>query len=136
MNSMKAKEIDFSRQYEGYIWWSNRNSPEEFHGDRLLEASAFETRNPFIVEGWLYDKEKGVSYGIKFVDGEYMIHRFEVSKEDFCSEDVERKVFYTNRMESSRMEFLRYWKEKRDERCLGMPVLVMDKMVFVGFKED
>ena len=32
-------------------------------------------------------------------------------------------------------KFLRYWKEKPNDECLGMGVLEVEKEVFVGFSD-
>ena len=57
-----------SGNYEGYIWRSNAQTPKLIVGDFKEDLSV---KNPFIIEGQLYDKAKRVSYSIKFVDGEF-----------------------------------------------------------------
>lgn len=126
-----------SGNYCGYIWMSNKKMPEIINGNftKLLDN----TTNPFIIEGQLYDAEKGVSYSIKFVDGDYLILRFDVKKEDFNNKDNEIKEFYANRIEGhKKLCFLQYWRSKKDEMCCDMDVLEPAELVFVGFndKED
>jgi len=119
---------------EGYLWWSNQQKPEPYVGD-ALDMCFDETKNPFVIEGQLYDKEENMSYSIKYVDGQYLINKYKVGTNDFTNKDNESKSFLSNRMGSRWLKFLCYWEEKKDENCMGMPVLTFTKNVFVGFKE-
>lgn len=119
---------------EGYLWWSDQQIPQVFQNE-ALDISLDEIKNPFVVEGQLYDKECQESYSIKYVDGQYLINRFKVEEQDFVSPDNELKNYLSNRMDGRWLKFLRYWEEKEDENCSGMPVLTFTKNVFVGFKE-
>lgn len=119
---------------EGYLWWSDQQIPQVYQ-DEALDICLDETKNPFVVEGQLYDRECRQSYSIKYVDGQYLIIIYNVAERDFANPDNEQKVFLSNRMGDRRLKFLRYWEEKEDENCIGMPVLTFTKNVFVGFKE-
>ena len=119
---------------EGYLWWSDQQEPKVYQ-DEQIDIILDETKNPFVVEGQLYDKEEKKSYGIKYVDGQYLINIYEVEDSDLTNKDNESKRFLSNRMGGRWLEFLRYWEEKNDENCMGMPVLTFTKNVFVGFKD-
>jgi len=119
---------------EGYLWWSDQQIPQVYQ-DEALDICLDETKNPFVVEGQLYDRECRQSYSIKYVDGQYLIIIYNVAERDFANPDNERKYFFSNRMDGRWLKFLRYWEEKEDENCMGMPVLTFTKNVFVGFKE-
>lgn len=119
---------------EGYLWWSDREEPEIYDG-KALDISIDETKNPFVVEGQIYDKEEKTSYSIKYVNGQYLINIYKVETSDFTNKDNEPKNFLSNRMDGRWLKFLRYWEEKKDENCMGMPVLAFTKNVFIGFKE-
>jgi len=119
---------------EGYLWWSDQQIPQVYQ-DEALDICLDETKNPFVVEGQLYDRECRQSYSIKYVDGQYLIIIYNVAERDFANSDNEQKDFLSNRMGDRRLKFLRYWEEKEDENCIGMPVLTFTKNVFVGFKE-
>jgi CRISPR type III-associated protein (TIGR04423 family) len=119
---------------EGYLWWSNREEPEILDG-KALDVSLDETKNPFVVEGQLYDKEEMESYSIKYVDGQYLVNIYKVEARDFTNKDNEPKTFLSNRMGGRWLKFLRYWEEKKDENSMNMPVLTFTKNVFIGFKE-
>ena len=119
---------------EGYLWWSDQQNPQVYQ-DEALDICLDETKNPFVVEGQLYDKEFCTSYSVKYVDGQYIINEFNVEEHDFANPDNEQKDFLSNRMGDRRLKFLRYWEEKEDENCMGMPVLTFTKNVFLGFKE-
>lgn len=118
---------------EGYLWWSDQQEPEIYDG-KAVDVCLDETKNPFVVEGQLYDKE-GMSYSIKYVDGQYLINKYKVETVDLTNKDNELKSFLSNRMGDRWLKFLRYWEEKRDKNCMDMPVLTFTKNIFVGFKE-
>ena len=119
---------------EGYLWWSDQQEPKVYDGD-ALDMCFDETKNPFVVEGQLYDNEEKKSYSIKYIDGQYLINIYKVEAGDLTNKDNELKIFLSNRMGGRWLKFLRYWEEKEDENCMGMPVLTFTKNVFVGFKE-
>lgn len=119
---------------EGYLWWSDQQIPRVYQ-DESLDICLDDSKNPFVVEGQLYDKECLKSYSIKYVDGQYFVNIYKVDEQDFVNPDNELKTFLSNRMDGRWLKFLRYWEEKEDENCMGMPVLTFTKNVFVGFKE-
>lgn len=119
---------------EGYLWWSDQQQPKVYHNEGI-DKSFDETKNPFVVEGQLYDKEGKISYSIKYVDGQYHINIYEIKDEDFNNPDNETKCYLSNRMGDRWLKFLRYWEPKEDPNCEGMKVLKLTKNVFVGFKE-
>ena len=66
----------------GYLWWSNQESPELFEGEDII-ITLDEKSNPFIIEGQLcgtIDNEqegtkRTISCSIKYVDGKYLIYK-------------------------------------------------------------
>lgn len=132
---MKTNNIE-SGNYEGYVWYNDANEPKTIKGNFEEDLSV---KNPFIVEGFLYDEEKHLSYSIKFVDGAYLINRYEVTSADMVSTEVKKKSFYAHRMIGhKKLDFLEYWRPEEDDLCCGMKVLQPAELVFVGFndKED
>lgn len=119
---------------EGYLWWSDQQSPHVCQNESL-DISLDEKKNPFVVEGQLYDKECCKSYSVKYINGQYIINTYKVEEKDLVNPDNEQKTFFSNRMDNRWLKFLRYWEEKEDENCMNMPVLTFTKDVFVGFKE-
>lgn len=119
---------------EGYLWLSDQQEPKVYQ-DESIDICLDETQNPFVVEGQLYDKEKQESYSIKYVDGQYLINKYKVDEKDLINQDNEAKSYFSNRMDDRWLKFLRYWEEREDENCMGMPVLTLTKNVFIGFDE-
>jgi CRISPR type III-associated protein (TIGR04423 family) len=119
---------------EGYLWWSDQQKPRVYQ-DELIDICLDEAKNPFVVEGQLYDEENKESYSIKYVDGKYHINKYKVNESDLINQDNEVKSYLSNRMDDRWLKFLRYWEEKEDENCMGMPVLTLTKNVFIGFDE-
>ena len=131
MGTISIKDIQ-SLEYEGYLWMSDSEEPE-IYDYRKVELP--QTDNPFVVEGQLYNKEKGVSYSIKYVDGHYIVIEHIVVDKDLSNQCNELKTYLANRMGDRWLKFLRYWEEKKDENCMNMPVLSLTKTVFIGFKD-
>jgi CRISPR type III-associated protein (TIGR04423 family) len=129
---MRVTEIKKSN-YQGYLWYSDKKTPESFSNKECggeLDAE----KNPFIIEGQLYDSENRISYSIKYVDGEYFINEYKVEEADL--KDNDNKVSYkAHRMgKGVVLEFLQYFREVEDELCEGMKVLQPAEKVFIGFK--
>lgn len=120
------------QKYDGYIWMSDKEDPDLLKGKKF---SLPEGCNPFIVEGQLYSEEAGLSYSIKYVDGEYIVFEHKVSAADISSPDNEVIVYEPNRMNVGGLKFLRVWEKKADDNCLDMDVLTLTKNVFIGFKK-
>ena len=124
--------------YEGYLWKSDKESPDVFVNEKVSLPN--EDENPFVVEGFLYNKENALSYSIKFVDGRYVVQEYTVTDEDKNNPDNQIKTYESNRMDGKKLRFLRYWEEVLDEdnykdsdNPKGLPVLTLTKNVFIGF---
>lgn len=145
--------------YTGYLWLSNEKEPSfkpEEIKKQIQEKMLSDNESVFIVEGQLFhqDKSRTFSLSIKYVDGKYWIYKNDVDPtllslnngeqksvtiKNEKGEDipciVERKDYLSNRMDEQWIQFLRYWVAQPDENCMGMPVFVITKNVFVGFKK-
>ena len=131
MGKISISEIQ-QLTYEGYLWMSDAEEPQIMENTKVTLPS--EGANPFVVEGQLYNEAKGISYSIRYVDGQYTIYEHTVTAEDKKSPN-EMKTYLSNRMENKLLQFLRYWEEETGENDLGWPVLTQTKNVFVGFKK-
>ena len=119
---------------KGYLWWSDQQKPKVYQ-DESIDICLYEAKNPFVVEGQLYDEENKESYSVKYVDGLYLINKYKVDESDFINIDNEEKSYLSNRMDDRWLKFLSYWEEKKDANCMGMSVLTLTKNVFIGFDE-
>lgn len=138
----ELKKDSLGKEYEGYLWLSNSEKPKVYKSESIdLKLE----KGTFFVEGQLYCRASHVSYSIRYVDGEHIITEYENVDGETTDNNIEHKVYYPNRMdeflkERMGLHFLRYWEEMPDENCKGdndkcMPVLVITKNVFVGFKK-
>lgn len=136
-------------KYVGYLWYSNEKEPKVFDGSEMVpEINLDEKKNPFIIEGNLWDEDgRGESIMIRYVDGEYIVHRTQVKKEklkDISSSQAygsdiatTRKDYLAHRIGGVKcLSFLQYWKAEADEMCEGMQVLRPSKLVFIGFDKN
>ena len=119
-------------EYEGYLWLSDSEKPIIYDHKKLELPQA---SNPFVVEGKKNKKKEGVSYSIKYVDGQYIVIEHIVADTDINNPHNEIKTYLANRMGDRWLKFLRYWEKKEDENCLNMSVLSLTKTVFIGFKD-
>lgn len=116
--------------YDGYIWMSDEQSPKVLLGE-MPELNLDAHCNPFVIEAQLYCKENNVSYSIRYVDGEYIINKYDLTE----SADYEEKLFVPARMpEIQTLKFRQYWKEENVKNCYNWTTLKPGKLVFAGFE--
>ena len=129
-HDIQIKDINQDACYEGYLWISDRKKPECFDGKKKLSEQInldkF-TKNPFIVEGFLY--KEGTSISIKFVDGDYLIKEFT----DVIIDEEKIQKYIPNRMGSNKLKFMQNWTVAPDINCAGFDVLQPSDLIFVGF---
>lgn len=128
---MDYTDINFEANYEGYIWMSDSPKPDVLRHTNL-DKSVFEQGNPFVIEGQLFDKENKKSLSIKYVDGSYLIHSYDVTNEEI-EEEKKQKKYISNRIDNKKLKFIQRWRTQEDEFCEGMPSLQPAELVFVGF---
>lgn len=138
MGRISIKEIK-PLTYEGYLWMSDQENPNVY--ENKLVTLPKEGDNPFVVEGHLFNKKEGLSYTIKYVDGQYIVLEYQVTEIDLKNPDNQIKTYLSNRMGDKKLQFLRYWEDVFDEDNYkdakypyGLPVLTQTKNVFVGFE--
>lgn len=140
------KQIEAAK-YEGYLWYSNEKEPKVFDGSEMVpEMSLDEKKNPFIIEGNLWDADNMKSIMIRYVDGEYIVCPTQVSEEELEGISSEKayksgkgiattlKKYLAHRIGGVKcLCFLQYWQAEPDKMCEGMQVLRPSKLVFIGF---
>ena len=117
--------------YQGYLWYSDKDQPKVLNNVDS-EITLDETKNPFVIEGQLFDGKRSIS--IKYVDGKYIVKKYvlaELPKEDFTKQSL-----LAHRMKDVKsLNFRQYWREQEDELCDGKKVLQPAELVFVGLKK-
>lgn len=139
------KQIEAAK-YKGYLWYSNEKKPMVFDGSEPVpEMNLDEEKNPFIIEGNLWDADNLMSIMIRYVDGKYIVRRTKVKEEELSraySQAYESgspiattlKKYLAHRIEGVKcLCFLQYWQAESDKMCEGMQVLCPSKLVFIGF---
>ena len=127
--ALKKERIPDGQQYEGYLWSSDKQKPRVFHPGVAFTDDFEPTDNPFIVEGWLYDKVAGKSYSISYVDGHYFRTEYDLKQADkkpivYQAHDLQAVTHYCVR---------EYWHPQVDDNCAGMEVLRHAWTAFAGF---
>ena len=144
---MKAYDIP-AIEYVGYYWMSDRTEPvvigdkagrsTEALPDEFKECLGDPSANPFVVEAQLFSPERRLSFGIKYVDGTYVVSEYKDVPADVSStalgDSVTLKRYVANRMGKRKLRFLQYWEERKDPLCEGMGVLQPAAQVFIGFE--
>lgn len=113
----------------GYVWYSDQTTPKVYQNEPLV-LTLNEKENPFVVEANFTDGE--TSYSIRYVDGKYIYHSYNLSAE---GKYTEIKVFPQSMPNVYKMLFRRYWKEKEDPLCNDWLVWQPAELVFVKFIE-
>lgn len=132
MTKNSINDIPRDHKYEGYLWMSDAVDPTVLDGE-ALPSDFGQGINPFIVEAELWDGK--TSYAIHHAGNQTIVESYEVNDADFSSEEIDRTVYASHRMDGRRLRFLEYWEEKEAAACPGMPALALAKRVFVGFKD-
>lgn len=123
--------IDLTQNYEGYLWWSHQTSPNVLNDEPISQLP--EGKNPFIIEGQLYDDKNKKSYSIRFIDGGYMVKSFDLN--NLKELEFIDKQYLPNRLDGvKQLCFKEFWRPVEDKLCEGMDVLQPAEIVFVGFK--
>jgi len=132
-------------KYEGWLWKSDSENPCEITKDKDLDSQLEkegitfdDNKNPFIIEGMLWNEETMTSVSIKYVDGKHIINKHKVDAADLQgSEKATLKEFVPHRLPGNeKIKMLQYWKEEQiDEQFENLLSLQPDKLVFVGFKK-
>jgi len=117
--------------YEGYIWYSNANTPECFTSKSIDQSILDKATNPYIIEAQLFDGK--VSYSVKYVDGQYIVNKYTMS--ELSGKTYTEKVVKGNRMEDKNLCFNQYWEEKTDDLNCELKFLSPAEFVFTGFKK-
>lgn len=122
--------------YIGYIRRSDATCPVVYAPAQDLDLTLDDNANPFVLEGELYDADRGESLTIRYADGHYYVKSFHVTPEDMKgSEHVTRKEYLPLRMPGvGKLKYLQFWDEVADPLCEGMTTLQPGDLVFVGFK--
>lgn len=116
--------------YEGYVWMSDATAPIVLTGEPL-NLNLDPECNPFIIEAQLLCIDMGISYSIRYVDGQYIVNQCDLS----APADYEEKVFIPARMpDVALLKFRQYWKEVKVEEDYDWTTLKPGKLVFVGFE--
>lgn len=121
--------------YEGYVWYSDQSEPKILR-DENFSFEPDESKNPFIVEALLFDRQNSLSFSVKYVDGKYIINKTPVLPEDEGKREVEKKRFLASFGNGISLSFLHYWKPVKESNCEGMEMLLPEKLVFVGFSKN
>lgn len=122
--------------FEGYLWWSSEQYPEVHTKENpMTDLELNENENPFIIEGQLYDSQKDYSISIKYVDGKYIVNKYDM-KSDFVGDKVEvaKHLYRGNKMKGLNLCFKELWEPEKDPLCADMEVLKATKVAFVGFE--
>jgi CRISPR type III-associated protein (TIGR04423 family) len=136
MTPIQINDIDYSLQYEGYVWYSGERKPELI--DELFNASYFDpaardrSDSLFIVEGNLYAAEKQRSISIRFIDGAYQIHQADLA--GIPEEQRTDQRYRSHRLDGiQQVKMMQYWAPTPDTLLEGMETLMPAWTAFVGF---
>lgn len=113
---------------------SDQSMPTVYDGKESEPLLLDDTVNPFIIEAQLCDGK--TSYGVKYVDGHYMVSQYDITDITKASEKCTSHTFLAHRMENRRLKFYQLWDKMVDELCEKMTTLVPSAFIFVGFDKE
>ncbi len=136
-----------SAKYQGYLWYSDQRQPEVYLGNAsVAESTLDESKNPFIVEGNLYDAERQLSISIKFADGKYIVTKYDlgtiaadesVSEECYLTSSRIQETVGTDNAEKCEISvYKRIWKAAPDTLNGDRMVLKPFGLAFAGFRKN
>lgn len=131
MKKIDLQQFPFDVAFEGYYWYSNKSKPTVLNNETVTK-SIFKDL-PFIVEGNLYNEEKGISISIKNIDGQYLITQ--VHLKNLKQENLSERVYLSHRLGGNKIKLVHYWEESEPDNDLleGMTTLIPVWMAFKGF---
>jgi len=119
-------------RYEGYIWMSDEAEPRKIDSKSQIPA---ETKNPFIVEGFLKSTDGNVSVSLVPMNGELKIYQFDLNLIKTLPEPLKTEIsFLTHRFDNAAISFITVWLPEKDKLCEDMEVLQPKMRVFKGFE--
>ncbi|MCR5018371.1 MAG: TIGR04423 family type III CRISPR-associated protein [Bacteroidales bacterium] len=124
------KQIPSGEEFQGYVWYSDMEKPDIYRGE-FPGLSLDETESPFVIEAQLFDGKSKLSYGVRYVDGEYIVTKCQVDEVEIR----QAKSYLAQWDIATELLFLTRWGHVEDELCCNMDVLVPTEVVFVGFKK-
>ena len=128
--AMKINEIK-TRKYEGYVWFSNKETPKVLRNEEYDFSKHTENENPFIVEALLYCREENISVMIRHTD-KYHIKEFDLN--EYSDENFVDVQYLPHRLDGvNKVNFKQLWLPEEDEHCEKLEVLKMKALIFTGF---
>jgi len=134
------QDIPTNKNYEGYLWWSDQQKPDVYDNQPIVSQLdkpiwPESVTNPFIIEGNLWDNDNKISYLIRFIDGQYLVYKFELK--GISKDQITKHKYLPNRMPGiDKLKFKEVWEEQPDEFCNGFNVLKPAFIAFVGFEKQ
>lgn len=122
------------RNYQGYIWYSDRPKPEVLESPTKYRFSEVKT-NPFVIEALLYSEEENISVMVRHT-GSYQIREYNLNKLPEGKE-LQKKEYFQHRLEigGKKVCFQQLWLPQEDPNCEYMEVLTLKAHIFTGFSK-
>jgi CRISPR type III-associated protein (TIGR04423 family) len=132
MKRVQLNEIDLSKSYTGYYWFSDKESPTVIRQEKIT-LDMF-TELPFIVEA-NFVSDDGTSISIKNIDGVY--EAFQVYLHDLPEDQITRQSFLAKTsLGVKAIKMVIFWdKDTETTYTGGMPELIPQWKAFAGFEE-
>ena len=122
-------QIDFTKNYEGYYWLSNKPVPEIVDGP--IDSGIFD-KSLFIVEAAFYCAENNTSIQIKHVGDDYLTHKYDLSS--IAKEHCDNLSYFAHDLDGIRKyKMLEAWELTTDPLIDDCQVLRPTWSAFIGF---
>lgn len=124
-------KIDKSN-YVGYYWFSDKEKPELENFETLEE-----NKIPFVIEGYLYNKDNKISIAIKNLNGKYVITKFDLSN---YMDNSDYKLLEEKELPAYKLDAIIKikFRELQQKVTDDLGFITFDKVadIFVGFEPN
>ncbi|MGL5563621.1 MAG: TIGR04423 family type III CRISPR-associated protein [Tannerellaceae bacterium] len=128
---METTTINTKLKYEGYIWFSDKDTPDVYDNE-TINIDINTLINPFIIEAHLYCKAQKQSTSIRYIDGTHIIKNYLL--DELSQLEKTSLTYIPNRMPGIKeLCFNQYWRTSPDPLCENMDTLQPAELVFTGF---
>ena len=133
---------EYLKDYEGYIQPMGEKIDENKHLFLAGEKAVILGENDLIYEAHFFNESKNKSVTVRKINDSWLIDETDLNAVKLEENDI--KTFYP-KFGDFKIKMAQIWKEEKDEFCKtikddksheNLPVLKLQRIVFVGFAKD
>lgn len=127
--NIQITEIPKDTLFEGYYWYSNKQSPELIMGEAIQQC--WFTELPFVIEANFYARTEQISIQIRHLDGAYHVAKIDLSQ--LAEGNYDKLTYIGHDIGKRKFDIIEAWELQSDDLLEGMETLVPTWTAFAGF---